>query len=219
MTKITANLRWKELTQTYSFMPITVKGETINPFEEAIKDGTIKALIKECADAMHGGDMAPVVKQLIQNCQSKICVDKTKSVKNSTQRAGEAAVAMFLDYLVGIRNELGGTGTGVRPAGRAKWAITAEEIDAMTDAAALGKIVDCMASHKAKDLTDKPELTDDDELFLENYARARAKLKELKAGSKATVEVSENLLAKLTKGGKAILSSAEVAELLKVLGK
>ena len=63
------------------------------------------------------------------------------------------------------------------------------------------------------------ELTDEDELFLENYARARAKLKELKAGSKATVEVSENLLAKLTKGGKATLSSAEVAELLKVLGK
>ena len=71
----------------------------------------------------------------------------------------------------------------------------------MTDAATLGKIVDCMASHKAKDLTDKPELTDDDECGClsfriqkkcftyrisapyseERKATARAKMQELNA--------------------------------------
>lgn len=218
MTKITNNLRWKELTTQFSFMPVTVAGKTITPFEEALKDGTIKGLIKECADAMHGGDLVPVVRQLIQNCQSKICVDKGKTVKNSTQRASEAAVAQFLEYLVALRNEIGGTGTGMRATGKAKWSITAEEIEAMTDVDVLGKIVDCMASHKAKDLSYKEDLTDEDELFLENYAKARAKLKELRKGTK-TIEVSEKLLDKLTKGGKTTLSAAEAAELLKLLGK
>lgn len=223
MTKITANLRWKELTQTYSFMPVTFNGVTFTPFDEALKDGTIRSLIQECADAMHGGNLAPVIRQLIENCQSKICIDKGRTVKNSTQRASEVAVAQFLEFLIALREEIGGTGKTVRTTGKAKWAVGAEEIEAMTDVVALGKIVDCMASHKAKDLTDKPELTEEDTLFLENYSKARAKLKELKLQAKAagstTVEVSAGLLDKLAKGSKTTLSAAEVAELLKVLGK
>lgn len=219
-TIITNELRWKELTQQYSFMDVTVRGETINPFAEALKDGTIEAMIQSCADAMHGGDRAPVIKQLIQNCQSKQCIDRGKTVKNSAQRASEAACQLFLDYLIEMRKQLTGKTPSSRGSGTGKWRMSREEILAVTDVTQMGKIVDIMASHKSKDLsglTDE-DLTDADKLFLENYAVARQHLKELKAGA-AQPNVSDKLMAKLTKGGKATLSAAEVAEIMKLLQK
>ena len=98
--------------------------------------------------------------------------------------------------------------------------MTIEEIDAIDDVETLRKIKNCMASHKSKDLAGiaDEDLTDGDRTFLEVYEYTSKKLKDLKA-SRATVQVSEDLLAKLESGKAATLSKAQVAELLKILGK
>ena len=77
-----------------------------------------------------------------------------------------------------------------------------------------------MASHKSKDLTGiaDEDLTDKDQEFLKVYEYTSKKLKDLKA-NKATVQVSDDLLEKLQSGKAATLSKAQVAELLKILGK
>ncbi len=213
-TKITETLRWKNLTTVYSFMEVSIGGQKIMPFAEALKDGSIKALIQDCADSMHDGNTMPVIKQLIENCQSKQCTDKDR-VKNTVQVQSEKAVALFKDYLMDMRDE--SAGKSVR-ASKAKWAYTCDELDAVTDVATMTKIINCMASHKSKDLSEAYELTDADKQFLEVYAYARKLLKTMKEEA-SKVSVDNDLLAKLSKGSKATLSAAEAKELYELLAK
>lgn len=214
-SKITETLRWNKLTARFSFMEVTVGDQTIMPFARALEDGSIEALIKECADELHGGDTAPVIKQLIENCQSKICLDKQRTVKNSTQVQSEKAVTMFKEFLFELRSKDPRTKLSKGQGGKAKWNASYEELDSITDVKVLKSYVDCMASHKAKDLAYK-ELTDEDKEFMERYAYARKLLSNMKAEAK-NVSVSDNLLSKLAKGGKATLSAAEAKELFDLL--
>ena len=69
-TKITSNLTIKNLFPTKAGGVIDVEG-----FKKFIEDGELLALINECAEAMHGGNSAPVIKQMIENCQSKRCTE------------------------------------------------------------------------------------------------------------------------------------------------
>ena len=65
-TKITNNLQIKNLFPTKAGGVIDVEG-----FKKFIEDGELLTLINECAEAMPGGSTAPVIKQMIENCQSK----------------------------------------------------------------------------------------------------------------------------------------------------
>lgn len=214
-TKITNNLQIKNLFPTKAGGVIDVAG-----FKKFVEDGELLTLINECAEAMHGGNTAPVIKQMIENCQSKKCTDKNR-MQNSVVRSGSEANEFLLAYLKTLREPAARRGDRTYiTGGKAKWDMTIEEIDAIDDAEALRKIKNCMASHKSKDLAGiaDEDLTDKDQEFLKVYEYTSKKLKDLKA-NKATVQVSNDLLEKLQSGKAATLSEAQVAELLKILGK
>ena len=214
-TKITTNLQIKNLFPTKAGGVVDVES-----FKKFIEDGELLTLINECAEAMHGGNTAPVIKQMIENCQSKKCTDKNR-MQNSVVRSGSEANEILLDYLKTLRGPAARRGDRTHITGdKAKWDMTIEEIDAIDDIEALRKIKNCMASHKSKDLADMAEadLTDKDQEFLKVYEYTAKKLKDLKAG-KTEVRVSDDLMEKLQSGKAATLSKAQVAELLKILGK
>lgn len=214
-TKITNNLQLKSLFPTKSGGIVDVEG-----FKKFVEDGELLTLIDECAEAMHGGNRAPVIKQMIENCQSKKCTDKNR-MQNSVVRSGSEANEFLLDYLKTLREPAARRGDRSHiPGCKAKWDMTIEEIDAIDDVEALRKVKNCMASHKSKDLAGitEADLTDKDKEFLKVYEYTAKKLKDMKV-SKAEVQVSDELLEKLQSGKAATLSKAQVAELLKILGK
>lgn len=214
-TKITNNLQLKSLFPTKSGGIVDVEG-----FKKFVEDGELLTLIDECAEAMHGGNRAPVIKQMIENCQSKKCTDKNR-MQNSVVRSGSEANEFLLDYLKTLREPAARRGDRTYiTGGKAKWDMTIEEIDAIDDVEALRKIKNCMASHKSKDLAGiaEADLTDKDKEFLKVYEYTAKKLKDVKA-NKAEVQVSDELMEKLQSGKAATLSKAQVAELLKILGK
>ena len=214
-TKITNNLQIKNLFPTKAGGVVDVDG-----FKKFVEDGELLTLINECAEAMHGGSTAPVIKQMIENCQSKRCTDKNR-MQNSAVRSSSEANEFLLAYLKTLREPTTRRGDRTNiPGNKAKWDMTTEEIDAIDDVETLRKIKNCMASHKSKDLAGiaDEDLTDKDQEFLKVYEYTSKKLKDLKA-NKATVQVSDDLLEKLQSGKATTLSKAQVAELLKILGK
>ncbi len=219
-TIITNSLQLKNL------FPTTAGGAVdVEAFAKVLEDGSLKAMIQECADAMHGGNIEPVVKRMIENCQSKVCTDKNR-VQNTVVRSSSKANEMLLEYLKGLRGArpVKGDRTGLS-SNRAKWDLTREEIESIQDYETLRKIRNCMASHKSKDLSGllEDDLTEKDKEFLKVYEFACERLKTLKVTgnqeAKQEVVLSEDLLAKLQSGKAATLSKAQVAELLKALGK
>lgn len=220
MSIITNSLQLKNL------FPTTAGGTVdVEAFAKVLEDGSLKAMIQECADAMHGGNIEPVVKRMIENCQSKVCTDKNR-VQNTVVRSSSKANEMLLEYLKGLRGArpVKGDRTGLS-SNRAKWDLTHEEVESIQDYETLRKIRNCMASHKSKDLSGllEDDLTEKDKEFLRVYEFACERLKTLKVKgnqeAKQEVMLSEDLLAKLQSGKAATLSKAQVAELLKVLGK
>lgn len=219
-TIITNSLQLKNL------FPTTAGGAVdVEAFTKVLEDGSLKAMIQECADAMHGGNIEPVVKRMIENCQSKVCTDKNR-VQNTVVRSSSKANEMLLEYLKGLRGArpVKGDRTGLS-SNRAKWDLTREEIESIQDYETLRKIRNCMASHKSKDLSGllEDDLTEKDKAFLKVYEFACERLKTLKVTgnqeAKQEVVLSDDLLAKLQSGKATTLSKAQVAELLKVLGK
>lgn len=218
-TIITNSLQLKNL------FPVKAGGSVdLDAFKQFIEDGSLLNLITECAEAMHGGNTEPVIKRMIENSQSKKCTDKNR-VQNSAVKSSSAANEMLLEYLKGLRGNRPAKGdrTGIA-SGKAKWDLSKEEIESIQDYETLRKIRNCMASHKSKDLSGlvEEDLTYKDKLFLEAYEFACERLKTLK--NKGTSEpkeiaLSDALLEKLQSGKAATLSKAQVAELLKALGK
>lgn len=218
-TIITSALQLKNIFPIKAGGIIDVEG-----FKKFIEDGELLALINECAEAMHGGNTAPVIKRMIENSQSKRCTDKNR-VQNSVVKSSSMANEMLLEYLKGLRGNRPAKGdrTGIA-CNKAKWDLSKEEIESIHDYETLRKIRNCMASHKSKDLsglTDE-DLTDKDKLFLEAYEYACERLKTLKNkenGAPQEIALSDALMAKLQSGKATALSKAQVAELLKILGK
>lgn len=96
-TKITNNLQIKNLFPTKAGGVVDVEG-----FKKFVEDGELLTLINECAEAMHGGSTAPVIKQMIENCQSKRCTDKNR-MQNSAVRSSSEANEFLLAYLKTLR--------------------------------------------------------------------------------------------------------------------
>ena len=173
-TKITSNLMIKNLFPTKAGGVVDVEG-----FKKFVEDGELLTLINECAEAMHGGSTAPVIKQMIENCQSKRCTDKNR-MQNSAVRSSSEANEFLLAYLKTLREPSARRGDRTNiPGGKAKWDMTTEEIDAIDDVETLRKIKNCMASHKSKDLAGiaDEDLTDKDQEFLKVYEYTSKKLK------------------------------------------
>lgn len=187
----------------------------------AIEDGTIDSILQECADTMYGGDMRPVRAQFGRVIASQKCNADKRGINTLIDRRRKDAIMLLEAYHKKAIN----TGD-VRT--RSGFKYTKEEVDALVAADDVEELqhfynnihslVDKSISGLAmSQLTDKQK----DRIAVKEYVseqlskvKARRKAKGLNQNG-----VSERLLNKLNSGKATSLSKADVAELLKLLGK
>ena len=193
-------------------------------FVKAINDGVIQERIVKCAADMHDGDVMTVLRAVNKCVDSKRCnlkkSQQSKSIVQETKR-----MDMFKDYLVSLYPVYTNKSVA-RSAGGNKpyYAVTFEEIAdiSLDDTSTLQSIYDCMASLKSK----YPERIEDMAEFEARRIAVRDRLKMSKDKAKGVpvhedetvLEISDELVDKLTSEKGASLTKAQVAELRRVLG-
>lgn len=219
INKTTRELSMQELTRAFYIGTITVNGVVtkVNELETAIQNGTILALIKECADKLHNGELKPVLDAMLKNLSDykcrlyskDFCPDRAQRIiRYNTLQEYVKSLAM---------NEAKKVSTN--KSGKAYWQWTIEDIDSVdmsseTAYRTLKSVYDNMASRKSK----YPETIEDLEEFNTRQKYVRAKMSELKeTTSKPTVPAS--LLEKLNSAKAAKLSAEETAQLVELLSK
>lgn len=191
-------------------------------FKQACETGIIEKMIKECADAMYGGDTMTVLRQLSRNVSSYKTNASKRPVVNNAHKNLDEMVKLF-DQVIHDMMPKGGAKTGTTKYAKPAHMLTTEDIDEITDPEILRKRINSLADYLCKGFSG---LTEEDlegaELVkyqqvksVKDYARARRA--ELVAAQ--PVEISDSLAAKLGKTGKVTFSAAELEELKKLLGK
>lgn len=192
-------------------------------FKKACESGIIEKMIRDCADAMYGGDTLTVLRQLSRNVSSYKTNASKRPVVNSSHKNLDEMVKLF-DQVIHDMMPKGSTKTGTTKYAKPAHMLTTEDIDEITDVEVLRKRINSLADYLCKGFSG---LTEEDlegsELAkyqqvkaVKDYARARRA--ELVAVDKPA-EISEGLAAKLGKSGKVTFSAAELEELKKLLGK
>lgn len=193
-------------------------------FAKALTDGVIKERIVKCAADMHDGDVMTVLRAVNKCVDSKRCNLK-KSQQSKTIVQETRRMDMFKEYLVSLYPEYTNKSVA-RTAGGNKpyYAVSHEEIAAISldDTSTLQSIYDCMASLKSK----YPERIEDMAEFEGRRIAVRDRLKMSKDKAKGVpvheeetvIEISDELVAKLTTDKGASLTKAQVAEIRRVLG-
>lgn len=212
-SKLSANLALANLAIKYD-----VNANGIGKLIEAIESGEIMDMLKDCADSMYGGDMRPVMAQFNRNLSSQRCTRKIVDTASKNR-------ADMVEALWGMTHSTAVRGT---PKARAGFQYTTDEVDALVAAdnvEELQRFYNNIHSIMSKSVSGlaMSQLDDKQRARMEVKEYASEKLSALKAAKKASsvnqTEVSEKLLGKLQGGKGASLSKAEVAELLKLLGK
>lgn len=193
----------------------------VDKLAAAIEDGTVDNILRECADVMYGGDMKPVRAQFGRVIASQKCNADKRGINTLIDRRRKDAIMLLEAYHKKAIN----TGD-VRT--RSGFKYTKEEVDALVAADNVEELqhfynnihslVDKSISGLAmSQLTDKQK----DRIAVKEYVSEQ--LSKVKARRKANglnqTGVSERLLNKLNSGKATSLSKADVAELLKILGK
>lgn len=191
-------------------------------FKQACETGIIEKMIKDCADAMYGGDIMTVLRQLSRNVSSYKTNANKRPIVNSAHKNLDEMVRMF-DQVIHDLMPKGGVKAGTTKYAKPAHMLTTEDIDEITDPEILRKRINSLADYLCKGFSG---LTEEDlegaELAkyqqvksVKDYARARRA--ELVAAQ--PVEISEGLAAKLDKTGKVTFSAVELEELKKLLGR
>lgn len=213
-TFITEDLRLDNLDKEFHF----------NEFEAALKSGLIKERIVACANEMHDGDVMTVLRAINKCVDSKRCNLK-KSQQSKSIIEAKARMELFKSYLTDLYPEYNGKSVSHNNGGnKPYYAMTLEEIKAISldDVQTLQSIYDCMASAKSK----YPERIEDMAEFEARRIAVRDRLKMAKDKAKGIVvhdeeetvlELSDDLISKLTTGKNVSLTKAQVEELRKVL--
>ena len=212
-SKLSANLALANIAIKYD-----VNAHGISQLTKAIEAGEIMDMLKECADTMYGGDMRPVMAQFNRNLSSQRCTRKIVDTA-SKNRADMVEALWAMTHSAAVK------GT---PKARAGFQYTTDEVDALVakgDVEELQRFYNNIHSIVSKTISGLAmnQLDDKQRTRMEVKEYASEKLSALKASKKASgvnqTEVSDKLLSKLQGGKGASLSKAEVAELLKLLGK
>lgn len=212
-SKLSANLALANIAIKYD-----VNANGIGKLIEAIEAGEIMAMLKDCADSMYGGDMKPVMAQFNRNLSSQRCTRKIVDTASKNRAA-------MVEALWAMTHSAAVKGT---PKARAGFQYTTDEVDALVakgDVEELQRFYNNIHSIVSKSISGlaMSQLDDKQRARIEIKEYASEKLSMLKASKKAgsinQSEVSDKLLSKLQGGKGASLSKAEVAELLKILGK
>lgn len=212
--RITEELRWAAL--KYRFY-------TLEKLQEAIADGTLDAMIKNCADTLHGGDTRVVINAMRKNLSSQRTNMKKATYVPAENKDDWKRYELLWEYTGKLAESIRPVVAGLPESTKAKarWMLTKEEMNAIDkyDFKTLDSIYQNMMSKKAK----KPEdivkvMTMEDFLDrLKHISALRSYAKAAMAKNNAKAQLSENLLNKLNKGGKTTLSAEEVEELLKLI--
>lgn len=212
-SKLSANLALANIAIKYD-----VNAHGIGQLTKAIEAGEIQGMLKECADTMYGGDMQPVMAQFNRNLSSQRCTRKIVDTA-SKNRAAMVEALWAMTHSAAVKGA---------PKARAGFQYTTDEVDAMVakgDVEELQRFYNNIHSIVSKSISGlaMSQLDDKQRARIEIKEYASEKLSMLKASKKASgvnqAEVSDKLLSKLQGGKGASLSKAEVAELLKILGK
>ena len=216
-TRLIEAMSWQSLKEKYFIgtMNINGKPEKINQLADAIEAGELDALVKECADKYHDGDIYQVYVAWSKNLSSMQTNMKKKAyIANADIEWTRYNVlrAFVTSRMEGLK------GTGRAGNSKAYWQWTIEEIEAIPveDLRTIKSVYDNMASKKSK----YPELIEELDDFDARFAAATAKYSAAKKAAKAAqISVDDSLLAKLTKGGSAVLTKAEAQQLAEILQK
>lgn len=212
-SKLSANLALANIAIKYD-----VNAHGIDQLTKAIEAGEIQGMLKECADTMYGGDMRPVMAQFNRNLSSQRCTRKIVDTASKNRAA-------MVEALWAMTHSAAVKGT---PKARAGFQYTTDEVDVLVakgDVEELQRFYNNIHSIVSKSISGlaMSQLDDKQRARIEIKEYASEKLSMLKASKKASSinqsEVSDKLLSKLQGGKGASLSKAEVAELLKILGK
>lgn len=190
-------------------------------FKQACETGIIEKMIRDCADAMYGGDIMTVLRQLSRNVSSYRTNAGKRPVVNNAHKNLDEMVRLFDQVIHDLMPKSSKVGTTKysKPAHM----LTIEDIDEITDIEILRKRINSLADYLCKGFSGLAE-EDLEGTELLKYqqvkavkAHAQARRKELVADK--PVEISDSLAAKLGKTGKVTFSAAELEELKKLLSK
>lgn len=213
-TKITENLKWQSLKENFFIGSVKVDGKlvAVNNLDTAIEDGTIDALLLDCANELHDGDVYSALLAWSRNLssqQTNMKKDYHPDAKQDWSRYN--SLRTFVDKK--MAEVKGSTANGNA---KAYWEYTMEEINALTDAKTIKSVYDNMRSKKSKYPTVVAAIAD----YEDRLVVISKKRNDLIAAEKSGIsKVDANLLAKLGKGNKATLSAQEAADLFAILAK
>lgn len=186
-TKITANLSFASLRETFPIGQVKVNGQfvQVNALQDAIDDGTIKAMMQECADQLYKGDLNEVIRIMKRNMSSMLTNLKKSPVQGNAVALDKKRVEMlrtFLDSLAGEAKKAKGTD-------KTAHSYTMEEIEAIdpSDYKLLDHIYQGMMSYKARY---RDRITDEAE-FLARLDRVSDKRSAAKKAAKKSSESAE----------------------------
>lgn len=235
--RITKELGWKEMKETFTIGTVKFKGELIkvNELQDAIEAGEIKEMLQRCADELHDGDFASAVKAYRRTLQSQGC--NMRSGKVAHTNTDLVRYELLENY---TKQFVTTTSTAVIE-GKAKWQYTLEDIESLAgNHEELRKLYNSMMDKLSKDpeaiveyfnrnlaWSKEPGLDSMEADFfvaletksaMLDYRAKVERVRVLRNEAKDPVnKVSDNIVAKLQAGKK--LTAEENAELLKLLGK
>lgn len=213
-TRITENLNWQSLKENFFIGNVKVDGKyvAVNNLDVAIEDGTIEALVVECANELHEGNLYAAYLAWNRNLSSQ--QTNMKKGYNPDAEQDWMRFNSLRAYVTKRMAEIKGEANNGNS--KAYWEYTMEEIEALTDAKTIKSVYDNMRSKKSKYPTVVAAIAD----YEDRLAVISKKRNELIAAEKSGInKVDEALLAKLSKGNKATLSAQEAADLFAILAK
>jgi len=236
-TRITEKLSWSAMKENYFIgnrmteilerdkkgnvilinnQPKVVKSTVfVNELQEAIDNGTIDTLVKECADLYHAGNVQSVLTALAKNLDSQRCNMKKREY-NPSKKTDEARLETLTNF-VNSRRECKTRTAGKLP----QWAYGPTEIDAIEDAAQLQKVINsindvcCDKSHGSY-----AKYLGEDYIEAAKANREYARKRKAMLDSKASTTLPDDILAKFLSGDKNVVFTAEqAAKIMKLLSK
>lgn len=231
--KINDNIKTENLSIRYDVAALGTA-----QFEEALNNGIIFGLIQANADEATGGDVIPVINQLLRNISSKRCNDKKRDVISTGDKRVMDMALLYESFLKSCKAEIQKSAAAIEGSTlkRTKpWhEFSKDEVMAMS-LEDLRKYKNSLASYQSKQkgtrldevgkrldaLHDTMYLWTCD-LYSKKAAEAKAtKVLGIQPTEKAELpKVGDDIMAKLTSGKAASLTkeqTAQLAELLKLL--
>jgi len=222
-TKTTEDLTWQNLRENFFIGSIMVDGKEVHvdKLSEAIANGTMDALVEDCAKEYHNGSKHEVYKSMLRRLSSQL----TNMNKRSFIPHKDIEMKRY-----NILNEYATKGRlatehdAQAAAGKTRasyWQWSMEDINALelTDLRTICSVYDNMRSKKSKE----PDVIAQYPDFMARLDRvSEIRSNALRLSKQKKIELPDTLAAKLAKGSATTLSAAEIAqlaELVKALNK